>query len=176
ALGFESADVLKETAYLTERTTALLQSVAILRECTARTLDASVSYGERITATIVAAALNHTGTKAEALSAEGLLISDDAFGHANPIVDETRGRVSKQLDSRLGYGVVPVISGFIGSTADGVTTTLGRGWSDYSAAVLAAATTAADVPIYTDVSGVMSADPRVVKGAKPPDSMSYPEA
>ena len=140
ALGFESADVLKEIADLTERTTALLQSVAILRECTARTLDAIVSYGERISAPIVAAVLNHTGTKAEALSAEGLIITDDAFGHANPIVEETRARASKELDSRLGYGVVPVVTGFIGSTVDGVTTTLGRGGSDYSAAVLAAAT------------------------------------
>ena len=173
ALGFESADVLKEIADLTERTTALLQSVAILRECTARTLDAIVSYGERISAPIVAAVLNHTGTKAEALSAEGLLITDDAFGHANPIVDETRARVTKEIDSRLGYGVVPVV---IGSTADGVTTTLGRGGSDYSAAVLAATTKADELRIYTDVSGVMSADPRVVKGAKPLDSMSYAEA
>src|SRR5204863_4724174 len=157
ALGFESADVLKEIADLTERTTALLQSVAILRECTARTLDAIVSFGERISAPIVAAVLNHTGTKAEALSAEGLIITDDAFGHANPIVDETRTRASKELDSRLGYGVVPVVTGFIGSTVDGVTTTLGRGGSDYSAAVLAAATKADDLRIYTDVSGVMSA-------------------
>src|SRR5213076_1869049 len=155
---------------------ALLQSVAILRECTARTLDAIVSYGERISAPIVAAVLNHTGTKAEALSAEGLIITDDAFGHANPIVDETRARASKELDSRLGYGVVPVVTGFIGSTVDGVTTTLGRGGSDYSAAVLAAATKADDLRIYTDVSGVMSADPRVVKGAKPLESMSYAEA
>jgi aspartokinase/homoserine dehydrogenase 1 len=176
ALGFESADVLKEIADLTERTTALLQSVAILRECTARTLDAIVSYGERISAPIVAAVLNHTGTKAEALSAEGLLITDDSFGHANPIVDETRSRASKELDSRLGYGVVPVVTGFIGSTAEGVTTTLGRGGSDYSAAVLAAATKADELRIYTDVSGVMSADPRVVKSAKPLDSMSYAEA
>ena len=176
ALGFESADVLKEIADLTERTTALLQSVAILRECTARTLDAIVSYGERISAPIVAAVLNHTGTKAEALSAEGLIVTDDAFGHANPILEETRARASKELDSRLGYGVVPVVTGFIGSTVDGVTTTLGRGGSDYSAAVLAAATKADDLRIYTDVSGVMSADPRVVKGAKPLESMSYAEA
>jgi bifunctional aspartokinase / homoserine dehydrogenase 1 len=175
-LGFESAEVLKEIADLTERTTALLQSVAILRECTPRTLDAIVSYGERISAPLVAAVLNHTGTKAEALSAEGLVITDDAFGHANPIIEETRARASKELDSRLGYGVVPVVTGFIGSTADGVTTTLGRGGSDYSAAVLAAATKADELRIYTDVSGVMSADPRVVKGAKPLDAMSYAEA
>jgi bifunctional aspartokinase / homoserine dehydrogenase 1 len=176
ALGFESADVLTEIADLTERTDALLQSVAILRECTARTLDAIVSYGERISAPIVAAVLDHKGTKSEALSAEGLLITDDAFGHANPILDETRARASKELISRLEYGVVPVVTGFIGSTAEGVTTTLGRGGSDYSAAVIAAATGADELRVYTDVSGVMSADPRFVKDAKPLATISYAEA
>ncbi|OLD52681.1 MAG: hypothetical protein AUI58_01875, partial [Chloroflexi bacterium 13_1_40CM_2_70_6] len=176
ALGFESADVLKEIADLTERTDALLQSVAILRECTPRTLDAIVSYGERVSAPVVAAVLEHKGTKAEALSAEGLIITDDAFGHANPILEETRARALKELDSRLDYGVVPVVTGFIGSTADGVTTTLGRGGSDYSAAVLAAVTNANELRIYTDVSGLMSADPRFVKSAKPLATISYAEA
>src|SRR5207248_1671620 len=83
-------DVIKEIGDLTERTDALLQSVAILRECTARTMDAIVSYGERISAPIVAAVLDHHGVKAEALSAEGLIITDDQFGHANPILDETK--------------------------------------------------------------------------------------
>ena len=78
------------------------------------------------------------GVKAEALSAEELLITDDAFGHANPLLDETRERVEKQLVPRMHYGTVPVVTGFVGSTVDGVTTTLGRGGSDYSAAVFAA--------------------------------------
>ena len=176
ALGFESADVLKEIGDLTERTDALLQSVAILRECTARTMDAIVSYGERISAPIVAAVLDHHGVKAEALSAEGLIITDDQFGHANPILDETKARAAQELAPRLSYGSVPVVTGFIGSTAEGVTTTLGRGGSDYSAAVLAAAVTANELRIYTDVSGVMSADPRVVKDAKPLATLSYAEA
>ena len=176
ALGFESADVLKEIADLTERAAALLESVAILRECTARSLDAIVSYGERILAPIAAAVIEHAGTKAEALSAEGLVITDDAFGRANPDPEETRARVSRELLPRLAYGVVPIVTGFIGSTTDGVTTTLGRGGSDYSAAILAAAAKADELRIYTDVSGVMSADPRVVKGAKPLASLSYAEA
>ena len=175
ALGFESADVLKEIADLSERTDALLRSVAILRECTPRTLDAIISYGERISAPIVAAVLEHRGVKAEALSAEGLVITDDAFGHANPSLEETRARAAKELLPRLAYGSVPVVTGFIGSTADGVTTTLGRGASDYSAAVLAAATDSNELLIYTDVSGVMSADPRIVKTAKPLTTLSYAE-
>ena len=176
ALGFSSAEVLTEIADLTERTHSLLESVAILRECSERTLDAIMSYGERISAPIVAAVLTNNGTKAEALSAEGLLITDDAFGRASPVLDATRERVSRELVPRMRYGVVPVVTGFIGSTAAGVTTTLGRGGSDYSAAVLAAATAAHEVRIYTDVSGVMSADPRVVQTAKPLSSLSYAEA
>jgi aspartate kinase len=175
-LGFESADVLKEIGDLSERTEALLQSVAILRECTPRTLDAIVSYGERISAPIVAALLEHTGTKAEALSAEGLLITDEQFGHANPILDETRARAQRELVSRMKSGTVPVVTGYLAGTADGVTTTLGRGGSDYSAAVLAAALNADELQIFTDVSGVMSADPRIVKDARPLAKMSYAEA
>jgi len=175
-LGFSSGEVLKEVGDLTERTIALLQSVAILRECTARTRDAIVAYGERVSAPIVAAVLEAKGVKAEALSAEGLVITDDAFGQANPSLEETRARAAKELIPRLAIGVTPVVTGFIGSTPEGVTTTLGRGASDYSAGVLAAAIDASELRIYTDVSGVMSADPRVVKGAKPLGSLSYAEA
>jgi aspartate kinase len=175
-LGVGAADVLREIADLTERTASLLRSVAMLRECTARTLDAIVSYGERISAPIVAGLLTARGVKAEPVSAEGLLITDDAFGHANPLIDETRARAQKQLLPRLKSGVVPVVTGYLASTADGLTTTLGRGGSDYSAAVLAAAVNADDLRIYTDVSGVMSADPRIVSDAKPLAKMSYAEA
>ena len=110
------------------------------------------------------------------MSAEGLVITDDAFGHANPLLDETRERAQTILLPRLKSGIVPVVTGYVASTADGVTTTLGRGGSDYSAAVLAAAMNADDLRIYTDVSGVMSADPRIVTDAKPLAKMSYAEA
>ena len=170
------ADVLQDIAELSERTAGLLRSVSMLRECTARTLDAIVSYGERVSAPIVAALLKARGVNAEAVSAEGLIITDDAFGHANPLIDETRARVQKDLLPRLKSGIVPVVTGYVASTAEGVTTTLGRGGSDYSAAVLAAAVNADDLRIYTDVSGVMSADPRIVSDAKPLAKMSYAEA
>ena len=170
------ADVLQDVAELTERTAGLLRSVAMLRECTARTLDAIVSYGERVSAPIVAALLKARGVNAEPVSAEGLIITDDAFGHANPLLEETRARAQKILVPRLKSGVVPVVTGYVASTADGVTTTLGRGGSDYSAAVLAAAVNADDLRIYTDVSGVMSADPRIVTDSKPLAKMSYAEA
>ena len=175
-LGMKGADVLQDISELTERTSGLLRSVAMLRECTARTLDAIVSYGERISAPLVAGVLKARGVTAEAVSAEGLIVTDDAFGHANPSLDETRARVGKDLVPRLRSGIVPVVTGYIAATAEGVTTTLGRGGSDYSAAVLAAALEADELRIYTDVSGVMSADPRIVSDAKPLAKMSYAEA
>jgi len=175
-LGVNGADVLAEVVDLTDRTIALLRSVATLRECSPRSLDAILSYGERVSAPIVAATLTRNGVTAEALSAEGLLITDDSFGQANPIAALTRERVATQLLPRMRYGTVPVVTGFVGSTADGVTTTLGRGGSDYSAAVLAAALDARECRIFTDVSGVYSADPRIVPDAKPLPAISYAEA
>ena len=176
AVGVTGADALGEIADLSERTIALLRSVALLRECSPRSRDAILSYGERVSAPIVAAVLNARGVKAEALSAEGLLITDDSFGHANPLLELTRERVEQQLVPRMHYGTVPVVTGFVGSTADGVTTTVGRGGSDYSAAVLAAALGARECRIFTDVSGVMSADPRIVHDATPLPTISYAEA
>jgi aspartate kinase len=168
-IGVQGAEALTEIGELTERTTALLRSVALLRECSPRSMDAILSYGERVSAPIVAATLTARGVPAEALSAEGLLITDDSFGHANPLLELTKERAEKQLVPRMRYGTVPVVTGFVASTADGVTTTLGRGGSDYSAAVL-------ECRIFTDVSGVMSADPRIVPDAKPLPEISYAEA
>ena len=175
-VGVNGASALSEIVDLTDRTIALLRSVALLRECSPRSLDAILSYGERVSAPMIAALLTARGVAAEALSAEGLLITDDVFGHANPLLELTRERAEQQLVPRMRYGTVPVVTGMVGSTADGVTTTLGRGGSDYSAAVLAAALGARECRIYTDVSGVMSADPRIVADAKPLPAISYAEA
>jgi len=174
--GVDGAVALREIDALTERTAALLRSVALLRECTARSLDAILAYGEHAAAPIVAAVLAARGTRAEALSTEGLVITDETFGHANPIATAIRAQAEHQLVPRLRNGTVPVVTGFIGSTTEGVTTTLGRGGSDYSAAILAAALGARECRIYTDVSGVMSADPRIVSDARPLAELSYAEA
>ena len=175
-LGVTGGDTLAEIATLTDRAVSLLQSVAILRECTPRTLDAIVTYGERVSAPMVAALLTARGVKSEALPADGIIVTDDQFGHASPLMDETRARAGRELVPRLRNGSTPVITGYVAGTADGVTTTLGRGGSDYSAAILAAALNADELLIYTDVSGVMSADPRIVKDARPLAKMSYAEA
>ena len=161
---------------LAQRTKALLRSVAILHECSARSQDAIVSYGELSSAEIVAAALRSHGIDAQAVPATRIVVTDDAFGNAAPAFEETYARTRDELAPMLERGVVPVVTGFIGATRDGVTTTLGRGASDYTAAILAAALSADECRIYTDVSGVMSADPRIVPGARPLARLSYAEA
>jgi aspartate kinase len=169
----EAAGALEELA---QRTKALLRSVAILRECSARTQDAIVSYGELVSAEILAAALASHGSEAQAVPATRIVVTDDAFGNAAPAFDETYARARAELTPMLARRQIPVVTGFIGATRDGVTTTLGRGASDYTAAILAAALRADECLIYTDVSGVMSADPRMVDGARPLARLSYAEA
>ena len=161
---------------LAEATGALLEAIALLHECTPRSRDAVWAYGERASSLIVAAALEQAGVRSAAVDAAGLLITDDAFGNAAPLMERTRAAARSRLSGILRDGGTPVVTGFIGSTLDGVVTTLGRGGSDYSAAILAAALEAGALLIYTDVSGVMSADPRIVADAKPLASLSYAEA
>ena len=175
-LGANADAVSGEIAALTARVEALLSSVAILRELTRRSLDAVVSYGEHVSATLVAATLNAANIRAEALSAENIIVTDDRFGGAGPLAADTRERAKREIAPRTARGIVPVVTGFIGATREGVTTTLGRGGSDYSASILAAALGAEDVLIFTDVNGIMSADPRSVPGARPLERVSYEEA
>jgi aspartate kinase len=158
------------------RTRELLRSVAILRECTPRSLDAIAAYGERVAVAILSAALEARGIAATGLSAEGLIVTDDSFGAAHVETAHTTEHLRAVLSPMAADGTVPVVTGFIAATADGTTTTLGRGGSDYSAAIVAAALAASELRIYTDVSGVMSADPRIVDGAKPLAALSYAEA
>ncbi len=169
----DAASALEELA---QRAKALVRSVAILHECSARTQDAIVSYGELASSEIVAAALRAHGLDAVPVPATRMVVTDDAFGNAAPAFDDTYARARKELEPLLRAGRIPVVTGFLGATRDGVTTTLGRGASDYSAAILAAALQAQDCLIYTDVSGVMSADPRMVEGARPLRQLSYAEA
>jgi aspartate kinase len=161
---------------LAQRAKALVRSVAILHECSARTQDAIAAYGELASSAIVAAALRAHGLDAVALPATRIVVTDDAFGNAAPAFEETYARARSELGPLVRAGKVPVVTGFIGATREGVTTTLGRGASDYSAAIIAAALRADECLIYTDVSGVMSADPRMVEGARPLPQLSYAEA
>lgn len=168
--------VVRDLAALADRTATLLGAIALLHECTPRSRDAVWAYGERASALIVAGALEHIDVRAEVVDAAGAIVTDDAFGSASPLMDETKAAVRPIVASIHRDAGTPVVTGFIGATRDGVVTTLGRGGSDYSAAILAAALDANELLIYTDVSGVMSADPRIVADAKPLPALSYAEA
>jgi len=154
----------------------LYAAVQSLGELTPRTLDAIAAVGERLAFEVVAAALQARGLPAQAVDARPLIVTDESFGRATPLMDETSSRVREVIRPVLQAGSVPVMAGFIGSTARGVTTTLGRGGSDWSAAVIGAALPAEEIQIWTDVDGMMTVDPRVVPGAKVMPEATFDEA
>jgi aspartate kinase len=154
---------------------AFCHSVQVLGEITPRAMDAITSLGERINARIVAALLRSLGARSEAVDATELIGTDRTFQNAAPLMEETRSRTSTHLLPLLADRVIPVVTGFIGATEDGITTTLGRGGSDYSAAILGDSLDADEVWIWTDVDGVMTADPRIVPGAQVIPVLSYNE-
>jgi aspartate kinase len=151
----------------------LVRGIALVRERTPRTLDAVASFGERISARIVAAHLVRIGIPAVALDAwDAGLVTDARFGGARPLQD-SEASIRRAL---AGVAGVPVITGYVGKSRTGEITTLGRGGSDFSAAIFGAALGAEEIQIWTDVDGVMTADPRIVPRAKQVRSMSFAEA
>ena len=153
----------------------LCDALGVLGEASPRALDAVGALGERMSIHLLAAALRQQGVVAHPVDAARVVRTDDTFQAAVPLMDETTRLAGHELLPLLVAGEVPVVTGFIGSTADGVVTTLGRGGSDYSGAIIGAATGADEVWIYTDVDGVMTADPRVVRGVRTLESLSYLE-
>ena len=153
----------------------LCRSITVLGELTQRGLDVVSGVGERLSAPLLAAVLRANGVNAQFVDAGELIITDDQFGSANPLMDATPSRCRDRLLPMLQSGVVPVVTGFVGATENGVPTTLGRGGSDYSAAILGAALDADEIQIWTDVDGVMTADPRIVENARSMDELSYEE-
>ncbi len=154
----------------------LCDGTALLRELTPRTLDAVSSLGERLSAPLVSLAVRELGFASEAFAATELIVTDAYHGGAEPIMDLTREKSQARLRPVLEKGVVPIVTGFIGATSVGQLTTLGRGGSDYSATILGAALDADEVIIWTDVDGVLTADPRLVSEAKTIPEISYREA
>ncbi|HEU4953726.1 MAG TPA: bifunctional aspartate kinase/homoserine dehydrogenase I [Gemmatimonadales bacterium] len=160
------ADVL---AVITERFAeleALAEGLRLLRELTPRTTDYIVSRGERLSATLVAAALEAGGTRARYVEATDLIHTDAAFGRASPDYARTDRSVQRALLPLLERGIVPVVPGFIGSTPEGELATLGRGGSDLTATLLGRALGAKRVSLWKDVPGLLTADPRVVPDAR----------
>lgn len=168
--------LLDEIETLLHEFESLCQSIYILGELTARGLDAVSSLGERLLVRIFSAALQSLGVEARPLEATTLIVTDDNYGGATPLMDETRARVQANLVPLLAEGITPVVTGFIGATLAGIVTTLGRGGSDYTAAILGNCLDSREVWIWTDVDGVMTADPRVVPEARTLPEISYAEA
>ncbi len=149
---------------------ALCRAIAVLGEATPRALDSVASLGERMSARLAAEAVIALGTPSQAVDATQVIVTGDDYQSATPDVPATNQKTREVLNPLLDAGIVPVVTGFIGASRKGVVTTLGRGGSDYSAALIGAALPADDVWIWTDVNGVMTTDPRLV-----PEACTIPE-
>jgi aspartate kinase len=159
-----------------DRFEKLCFGLSMVHELTPRLLDAISATGEMLAAPLLAAAIAARGRPATSVDATDVIVTTDQFGAAEPLMDETRSRVAARLGPMIDRGEIPVITGFIGATADGVLTTLGRGGSDYSASIVGAALDADEVWIWTDVDGVMTANPSEVPEARTLAQISYSEA
>jgi len=154
---------------------AFCDSIQVMGEVTPRGMDSITSLGERMNARIFSACLQQSGLRSQALDAAGLIVTDDNFQNAHPLIEATSMRVPEVLLPILEQGIIPVVTGFIGATQDGLTTTLGRGGSDLSASILADCLDASEVWNCTDVDGVMTADPSVVPDARVIPELTYDE-
>ncbi|MDM8528543.1 aspartate kinase [Anaerolineales bacterium HSG24] len=168
-------DVLAQVNALLDEFEALCHGIRVLGELTPRALDVIGGLGERMSVLQVAAILNHHDTPAKDVVATKLIVTDRRFGSAVPLIEETATQSQAVLQPILETGQVPVITGFIGATQEGIQTTLGRSGSDYSATIIGRAINADEVLIWTDVSGVMTTDPRIVPEAHPISHLSYSE-
>jgi aspartate kinase len=155
--------------------TNLCQAIAVLGEASPRALDAIAGTGERLAVRLLAAALNAHAVPAQYVEATQLIVTDANYQSAHPDFDATTRQTQLTLNAVMDRGIVPVVTGFIAATPEGITTTLGRGGSDYSAAILGAVLPATEVWIWTDVDGVMTADPRLVPDARTIPELTYRE-
>jgi aspartokinase/homoserine dehydrogenase 1 len=153
----------------------LCKAIAVLGEASPRALDAVASLGERMSVRLLGAIVEDAGIKSKAIEATEFIVTNDHFQNAHPDFDSTARKTRECLNPLLDANIVPITTGFIGATPEGVVTTLGRGGSDYSAAIIGAVLSADDVWIWTDVDGVMTADPRIVSSARTLPEITYSE-
>jgi aspartate kinase len=155
----------------------VLGGIVLLGEVTPKSLDYLLSFGERLSTPIVSFALRDIGIKSDHLTGkEAGILTDSNFGEARPLMDTTKLRVNHKLEPMLSENMVPVITGFIGSDQYGNTTTIGRGGSDYTATIIAASIVAGEVWLWSDVDGLMTADPKIVTEAQVLKEVSFAEA
>jgi len=154
----------------------LLRGIGAVGEITPRTYDFVASFGEVLSSKIVAAAFTARGLPGAHVDSRQCLLTDNSYTRAVPQFDETNERLRKKLQPLLDSGKVAVMGGFIGSTRGGITTTIGRGGSDFSAAIFGAALNAERIEIWTDVDGMMTTDPRLCPDARRIKVISFDEA
>jgi aspartokinase/homoserine dehydrogenase 1 len=153
----------------------LCKDIATLRTSSPRTLDAVASLGERMSIHLLSAVAESAGVKSRAIESTELIVTNDHYQNAHPDFKATTEKTRKILNPILDAGIIPITTGFIGATPEGAITTLGRGGSDYSAAIIGAVLPANDVWIWTDVDGIMTTDPRIVKEARTLPELTYSE-
>ncbi len=154
----------------------IARGMLMLGERPPRSVDEGIAVGEHLSSLLMAAYLRSQGIPAEAVNCAEIIVTDSVFGSASPLLEPTRERARTRLLPMIEAGSLPVATGFNGATVDGHPTTLGRGGSDYSASILAFALDAAELWIWTDVDGIMTADPRIVPEAAVLSEITYREA
>lgn len=172
----------QQTAFATEIEYAKRELTELLMRVSRRSLplamlkDAVVSYGEQLSSRLLADVFRAGGLNARQTDSRRLIITDDEYGAATPIWDETEKLIQIELEPAIGAGEIPVMGGFLAASRSGETTVLGRGGSDYSAALVGAALEAREIQIWTDVTGVLTTDPRICPDARTLPVLSYEEA
>jgi aspartate kinase len=174
--GREVAAVAHELHQHFDRLDQLLHGIAAVGELTARSNDLVVSFGERLSSILVAHAMEHRGLAGTHVDARTCIITDSNFGKAVPQEAAIAAKLLERVLPLIEAGKVPVMGGFIGANAEGITTTLGRGGSDYTAALVGGGLHAGAIEIWTDVNGIMTTDPRIVPEALRVKTISFEEA
>jgi aspartate kinase len=172
----ECAELCSEMSAMIDELAHLTEALNTLGDATPRSLDAIAAYGEQLSSQLAVAAFRKCGLPAEHVEARDVMVTDEAFTRAEPNTDAIAEAALRLVAPVARDGRIPVMGGFIGATPRGLTTTLGRGGSDYSAALLGAALQAEAIEIWTDVDGMLTADPRVVEGARLLDRVGFDEA
>ena len=156
---------------------ALIDGMVLLGEVTPRSMDYLISFGERLSIKLISSAINDLGRKSIPLTGKEVgIVTDSKYGESKPLMDTTRLRISKTIDSLFSKKTIPVVGGFSGADQHGHVTTFGRGGSDYSATIIGSCIKADEIWLMSDVDGLMTADPKIVKNAKLLKEVSYIEA
>ncbi|MEM3382451.1 MAG: aspartate kinase [Nitrososphaerales archaeon] len=170
-------EVSKIVQSIIEELEKVLIGISYLGELTPKSLDYVLSFGERLSAPILCYSLLDIGLSSKFFSGKDAgIVTDSNYGEARPLINLTKYRVKQKLEPLLNKGIIPVVTGYIASTQEGFITTLGRGGSDYSATIIGASLKVDEVYIWTDVDGLMTADPKIVPSAKTMPEISFQEA